>query len=1106
MIVKKIVALFILTISIWFASPVFSQSNQADYNSAIEQADAYFEEGDYINAKTSYQYASRLKPDEDYPKSKLSETIVKLREKMVVMEQYNTEISEADKLYRLGKYDEAQLKYMDALKILPDESYPKDKIVEIQKLVDFESSKQVEYDEAITNGEKFIKYRKYELARVEFENAVIIFPEKIYPKDKLDDINRMIQERERVLAAYDETIASADRLFNLKYYQNAKMEYQLASDAKPDEDYPKAKIKEIESLLGQKNEFDQLVAEGDELYIGKDLTSAKSKYQAALTIYPGENYPKDMIDKINTALGELKGKDELYQTAIADADNFLQKRDYTNAIKEYQNASAIKPAESYPKQKIAEVEALIAKADSDELEYNHSVQRGEQYLAQKNYPSAKIEFEKANQLKPGEPYPQDKLAEINSVLAQQKGVQDSFDQLIAKADTYFESKEYDSAIKEYQNALIIIPGSKYATDKLSEIDNLTSELANKDKQYNGLIVEADKLFAKNSLSEARTKYAEAQTVDPTQVYPQEKIDEIDLMLVDNQNAENEYNKALATADLFYNKQEYKNALVQYQKANGLKPDEKYPNQQINEINKLMANEQSLEDNYNNTIVTADQQLSTGDYTKALKSYNAALALKPQEIYPTDKITEINKILGDQEVSDAQYSKLLTDADILYKDKYYKEALTNYQEAQNIRPENSVTAKKIAEITGILALIKKDEDTYNETIIQADDLFEQKQYEDAKLAYMKASNLKPKNPYPKEKVIEVDQLILTQQATLAKYNRLAAAGDRMMESKEYDKARAKYQAALDLLPQQLYARDQLHEIDKITRASAESNHKNYNAIVFEADLLFEKQEYSQARLKYQDAQKYIPDETYPAKKIAEIDQLMGDFEINKANYLKLIAEADIDFKARDYEPAKTKYLEASAIFPKEGYPLEKIEEINLIRKADIQNMQQAYDKAIADADKFFAGNILDQALSSYRTARAYKPDESYPDEMIAKIMAILDKNAVRDLVTSAINIESNSLKKFSFAPVSVADRKQNLIYIKALNKSDKDFKVVLSYGKGSSKNGGFIVPITVGEDEKEFIIPIGNQYTWFSQDNDWISLAPQGGSVEVSLVKISRGND
>jgi len=563
---------------------------------------------------------------------------------MVIMEQYDAEISQADKLFRLGKYDEAIVKYLDALKVLPDEAYPKNKIAEIQKTVDFESSKKAEYDQAITNGEKFIKYRKYEQARAEFENAMIIFPEKVYPRDKLDEIDRLIQERERVLAAYDETIASADRLFNLKYYENAKQEYQNASDAKPDEDYPKAKIKEIDALLGKKNEFDQLVAEADEFYIAKDLESAKSKYQASLTIYPGENYPKDMIDKINTALGALKSKDELYQKAIADADNFLKKKDYTNAINEYTNASTIKPAESYPKQKIQEVEALMAKSESDELEYNLSVQRGEQYLAQKDYPSAKSEFENANQLKPDEQYPQDKLAEINSVLVQQKGVQDSFDQSIAKADAYFVSREYDNAVKEYQNALIIIPGSKYVTDKLAEIEKLKTDLSNRNKQYNNLISDADKLFAKNSLSEARLKYAEALTIDPTHTYPQEKIDEIDLVLANNQDLENQYNKAIATADLFYNKQEYVNALVEYQQANNLRPDEKYPIQRINEINKVFAENQSLEDNYNTTIVTADRQFSSGEYTKAIKSYNVALALKPHETYPSEKIAEINQLL------------------------------------------------------------------------------------------------------------------------------------------------------------------------------------------------------------------------------------------------------------------------------------------------------------------------------------------------------------------------------------------------------------------------------------------------------------------------------
>ncbi len=81
----------------------------------------------------------------------------------------------------------------------------------------------------------------------------------------------------------------------------------------------------------------------------------------------------------------------------------------------------------------------------------------------------------------------------------------------------------------------------------------------------------------------------------------------------------------------------------------------------------------------------------------------------------------------------------------------------------------------------------------------------------------------------------------------------------------------------------------------------------------------------------------------------------------------------------------------------------------------------------------------------------------------------------------------------------------MIFIKARNTTDVECKVVLSYGKGGSKNGGFILPIPASQQSKEYIISVGKQYTWFSQDNDWISLVPQGGSVELILVKISKGN-
>jgi hypothetical protein len=125
-------------------------------------------------------------------------------------------------------------------------------------------------------------------------------------------------------------------------------------------------------------------------------------------------------------------------------------------------------------------------------------------------------------------------------------------------------------------------------------------------------------------------------------------------------------------------------------------------------------------------------------------------------------------------------------------------------------------------------------------------------------------------------------------------------------------------------------------------------------------------------------------------------------------------------------------------------------------------------------------------------------------MIGRILGILDANAIRDLIGSPVSIAKNEEKRLTFEPVPVADRKTSFIFIKASNAAETECRVVLSYGKGSTKNGGFIIPIPSQKQDKEYIIPIGKQYTWFSQNNDWISLVPQGGSVEIRLIKISKG--
>ena len=1487
------------------AAQVFSQAAASkEYAESIAKADQYFSEGDYINAKASYQYASNLNPEADYPKKRLSETIAKLREKMVIMEEYNSIIAKADKHFKAKEYDLAKEQYNKASNVLSSESYPKDRVAEINKITTETQNNQFAYDEAIKKGDQYLKFKKYEKAKAEYEIAASVFPDDQYAKDQIVEMDLRMAELNQVIAEYDKVIASADRLFNLKYYENARQEYQKALDAKPDEVYPTEKIREIDEILVVKNQFDDHIAQADELYMDKKLELAKAQYQAALKIYPSESYPKDMIDKTNSSLNALKDKEELYQNAIANADEFFNSKDYTNAKKEYENASNIKPGESYPQQRIAEVDELLAKAESDELEYNLSVQRGEQYLALKEYNSAKQEFEKANTLKPQEEYPKLKLADLAVILKGQQDVQDSYDAAISLADQQLADGNYEEAINEYNKALVYIPDSKYAVDKIAESNRLINEKAERDKQYQKVIAEADRLFERASYSEALAKYEEARKLNSSEDYAAGKITAIGVILADMRDKEDRYSKAIATADILYNNGEIENSLVEYQKANLLKPEAKYPADRITEINKLLNDQKSIEEKYIAAIALADQLLISKEYSKSLKEYQSASLLKPDENYPKEKIAEVNQLITASEQKENQYAIMIADADRLFKDEQYIEARTAYEQALELKPnaqepkeqlvkidaaltaqkviddnfdqlvaeadallddesygqarvkyneadkikpgsdyvatklaviseillaEKSAeeaysdavteanrlfrteeykkakagyeqaleikpdesepkeqiakidkilvdqkalddsynalisegdqlfdkgeydqatvkynkadklkpggahTAAKLAAISGILLAEKSKDDAFDKAIVEGDKLlakmeynaakiefekaldlkpgtnypaeklqeiefalteiqnqenayqltiskadqlfgeekyelakteyqnalavkpeesypsdrieevdailsnqefssnlyvqtiksadallaegkysraisefekasalkpteqypkekileinillaeqesinqqyataiedadnqFKQKQYEqaliryqdalalkpdethpkervdeinqflsnvakeneeyssaineadglfalknydDAKLAYMKASNIKSKEQYPRDKIEEIEQLISNQKAIHLKYNRVLASADRMFDSKDYESAKSKYEEALIIIPEEQYPKDKIQEIEDLILAQELAFQESFNNLISGADALLASQSYDEAKIQYQEALKMKPDEDYPVQKIAEIERLVSDQESLKITFNQLIAEADKFFKSKDYQEAKPKYVEASVLFPDEEYPKSKIEEINLIFKNEMQRLQQEYDKSIADADKFFSSSVFDQALDSYRGAKDIKPDETYPDQMITKILKILEENAVRDVVTSAVSIDNNMQEQFPFSPISITDRKNSLLFIKARNTSDAEFKVVLSYGKGGSKNGGYIIPVPVGEGVKEYIIPIGKQYTWFTEDNDWISLVPQGGSVEVMLLKITHGN-
>ena len=85
------------------------------------------------------------------------------------------------------------------------------------------------------------------------------------------------------------------------------------------------------------------------------------------------------------------------------------------------------------------------------------------------------------------------------------------------------------------------------------------------------------------------------------------------------------------------------------------------------------------------------------------------------------------------------------------------------------------------------------------------------------------------------------------------------------------------------------------------------------------------------------------------------------------------------------------------------------------------------------------------------------------------------------------------------------RKENYILLKAKNVSDHDFKMLVNFGQDNSKAGGVVLPVPKGEMVRDYIIRIGALYKWFSEDNNWLSIYPEGGDIEVALIRISKSD-
>ena len=547
--------------------------------------------------------------------------------------------------------------------------------------------------------------------------------------------------------------------------------------------------------------------------------------------------------------------------------------------------------------------------------------------------------------------------EIDKILKQLETVRtDLYKNTIIKADKLFADKNYEEAIKAYEEAFDIDSYQDYPDEMLYEISKLISKEKSGEISYNNAISKADSYMLMKNYKTARTYYDKSLSYKPDESYPIGKIAEIDKLLaeaekvdIESEKLEKEYEAIINKADVAYRGKKYEEAKTNYSQALKLRPDDWYPKDMIKEIDELLAeNSQTIaaakakDDSYKAAISKADGLLASKKYADAKSAYSEASNIKSEESYPKTKITEIDKTLADIAKADAD-AKAKADADAkALADAKAKEA----------------------------AAAKAKDDSYKAAISKADGLLASKKYTDAKSAYSEASNIKSEESYPKTKISEIDKTLAdiakadadakakeTAETKVKefedKYNNAIRVADEFFTAYNYDEAEKKYNEALSLKPNEQYPKNKIIEIKNqiaaLQKKQEESDAKNkqYEDAVTKGDSYFNAGQYVSANASYTHAISLKSTASYPKQQIAKIK------EIQKQQEATDIAQADAE-KAQKLKEAQESVQK-----------LKELEEVDLsneeVKKKYLSELAQKYPEGITTENHTGQGKTIKRII-------------------------------------------------------------------------------------------------------------------------------------------------
>lgn len=644
--------------------------------------------------------------------------------------------------------------------------------------------------------------------------------------------------------------------------------------------------------------------------------------------------------------------------------------------------------------------------------------------------------------------------------------------------------------------------------------------------FQSLVASGDREFSNNEYIKAKTYYQEALRLKPNDASIKGKLDKTLQRIREENKKEEQFFEYIDLADSFFANNDLENALAEYNKALKIFPNDEYAQGKKAEISTILKDEKEKLDSFNEMVTLGDALLQSEKYAEAVMQYESALKLYPNNLAAKTKYQDAKSKKEAYDLKMSEFDRLTAQGKDFTLRKKYAEAIASYEQALQLFPNETEIADKITE----LQTIKNIADSYNTKIAEADALYEDRSYNEAKTAYQAALSVIPDDSYALGMISRIDEVVnspeyLKIQNDKAKldndFSNFIGKGEIAEAQKNYEQALSYYVKALELKPNNaealakkqnaenmiLYAEQQRIEMERQAAAEAERQRQSQiQNLINTGNQQITDKKYADAENTFNQVLALDPNNATATSQLGVIAGFYEEIQRQKEeNYNNAMAEGRYAMDSWKYGEAIRQFNIALANKPGDETATQQLALAQQNENIRLAGIQTEYNNLITKGDAQFQTKNYDKAIEFYTKALNLNTGNPYPSNKIREIGEMLEANKLVDLVSNTITINASDTQRFDFNPVDASTRRGNYLLIKAKNLGERQFIMYISYGSQNGKNGGFTVTVPKNQDVNDFIVRIGSQYKWFSEDNTWIEILPENGSIEITSMEITKGN-